>query len=133
MPGPVIYIDHSTIRPGKTDRLRAGVEELVSFIRAREPQLLHYGFYIDEEASRMTVVAVHPDTESVERHMELGGAAFRELGDAIVMTGIEVYGPSSERMLEQLHEKAADLGEHGSVTVCPIDVGFSTFDGPTAT
>ena len=126
MPGPVIYIDHSTIRRGKIDELRKGVADLVSFIRAREPQLLHYGFYLDEETTRMTVVAVHPDTESVERHMEVGAAAFRELADAIVMTGIEVYGPVSARMLRQLREKAADLGEGGAVTVHALDSGFST-------
>jgi quinol monooxygenase YgiN len=125
MSEPVIYIDHSTIRPGKIDELRRSVSDLVSFIRAREPQLLHYGFYLDEETARMTVVGVHPDTESVERHMEVGGAAFRELGDAIVMTGIEVYGPTSERMLTQLRAKAADLGEDGDVTVYPLDAGFS--------
>lgn len=125
MSEPVIYIDHSTIRPGRIDELRQGVSDLVSFIRAREPQLLHYGFYLDEETSQMTVVAVHPDTASVERHMEVGGAAFRELGDALVMTGIEVYGPASERMLTQLRAKAADLGEDGAVTVHPLDAGYS--------
>jgi hypothetical protein len=41
-----------------------------------EPQLISYGFFIDEEASRMTVIAIHPDAASLELHMETGGPRF---------------------------------------------------------
>ena len=71
--GPIVYIDHSHIREDSIDELKAGVQRLADFIDAREPQLITYGFYIDEHAARMTVVAVHPDSESLERHMERAG------------------------------------------------------------
>lgn len=77
VPEPIVYIDRSRIRPGKIGEVRQAIDELVAFIDAREPQLLHYGFYLDEESSRMTVVAVHPDAASVELHMEVGAEAFR--------------------------------------------------------
>ncbi|MDZ7679472.1 MAG: hypothetical protein U5K29_13095 [Acidimicrobiales bacterium] len=73
----------------------------------------------------MTVVAVHPDPASVELHMEVGGPAFRTFSDLIEMEGIEVYGPASERMLEQLEAKAAALGEDGRVVVTDRYAGFS--------
>ena len=41
-----------------------------------EPQLISYGVFINEEAARMTVVAVHPDSASLEFHMEIGGSGF---------------------------------------------------------
>jgi hypothetical protein len=56
-PEPIVYIDHSDIREGSLEELKAGVERLVDFIAAREPQRITYGFYIDEEAAKMTVVA----------------------------------------------------------------------------
>ena len=90
----------------------------------REPQLIHYGFYLDEQASRMTVVAVHPDTDSVELHMDIGGEAFRAFGDLIEMDGIEIYGPTSERMMRQLRDKAASLGTGGTVVVTERYAGF---------
>ena len=34
------------------DELKAGVRRLVDFIDAREPQLITYGFYIDEAQRR---------------------------------------------------------------------------------
>lgn len=125
MPEPVVYIDRSRIRPGRLREVQRAVAELVEFIESREPQLLYYGFHIDEEAERMTVVAIHPDAASVEYHMDVGAAAFRSFADLIEMEAIEVYGEPSDRMLEQLEQKAHDLGEHGNVRVERLHAGFS--------
>lgn len=130
MTAPIVYIDRSRIREGKLDELKDAIEELVEFIRAREPQLLSYGFYLDEDAGRMTVVAVHPDTDSVEYHMEVGGPAFKGFAHLIEMQGIEVYGEASERMLEQLREKAAALGDEERVTVQHRHAGFERIGAP---
>jgi hypothetical protein len=114
---PIVYIDHSDVREGAIEELRAGVARLVEFIEAREPQLIAYGFYIDEDARKMTVVAVHPDPASLELHMDIGGEEFRKLGHLLRMTGIECYGRPSERALDQLRQKAAALGDAGTVSV----------------
>src|ERR671931_1362710 len=98
----IVYIDHSDIRAGAIDELRAGVRRLVEFIDAREPRLITYGFYIDEDAQKMTVVAVHPDSASLELHMDVGGEEFRKLGHLLRLTGIQCYGRPSERALHQL-------------------------------
>ena len=122
---PIVYIDHSDVRDGSLQELKAGVRRLVEFIDAREPQLISYGFYIDEAASKMTVVAVHPDSASLELHMDVGGAEFRKLGHLLTLTSIECYGRPSERALEQLREKAATLGDSGSVVSIGRFAGFT--------
>jgi hypothetical protein len=124
-PEPIVYIDHSDIRLGSIEELRAGVRRLVEFIDAREPRLITYGFYIDEDAGTMTVVAVHPDTASLELHMDVGGEEFRKLGHLLRLTGIECYGLPSERALDQLRQKAATLGGGGTV------VSIGRFAGST--
>ena len=87
--------------------------------------MITYGFYIDEEAARMTVVAVHPDSESLERHMEIGGGEFRKLAHLVTLTGIECYGRPSERALDQLRQKAAALGDAGAVVSVERFAGFT--------
>ena len=129
--GPIVYIDHSHIREDSVDELKAGVQRLVDFIDAREPQLITYGFYIDEHAARMTVVAVHPDSESLERHMEIGGREFRKLAHLVSLTAIECYGRPSERALEQLREKAAALGGGGAVVSIERFAGFAHLSAVT--
>ena len=123
--GPIVYIDHSHIREDSIDELKAGVQRLVEFIEAREPQLITYGFYIDEDAARMTVVAVHPDSESLERHMDIGGVEFRKLAPLVTLTAIECYGRPSDRALEQLRDKAAALGDGGAVVSIERFAGFA--------
>jgi hypothetical protein len=122
---PIVYIDHSDIREGSLEELKVGVQRLVDFIEAREPQLLAYGFYIDEEAATMTVVAVHPDSASLELHMDIGNAEFRKLAHLLTLTGIECYGRPTERALEQLRRKAATLGNGGTVVSIGRFAGFT--------
>lgn len=122
---PIVYIDHSEILEGAIDELRAGLRRLVEFIEAREPQLITYGFYIDETARRMTVVAVHPDSASLELHMDIGGEEFRNLSHLLRLTGIECYGRPSELALEQLRQKAAALGDGGTIVSIGRFAGFA--------
>ena len=132
MSEPIVYIDRSKIRPGKLKPLKQAIDDLVEFIEAREPQLISYGFYLDEEAGRMTVVAVHPDTVSVEFHMDIGASAFASFSKFIEMEAIEVYGDASDRMREQLQRKAETLGEHGRVSVQPLHSGFARVGTPAS-
>ena len=83
----------------------------MDFIGAREPQLITYGFYIDEDAAKMTVVAVHPDSAPLELHMDMGTKEFAKLAHLLTLTAIECYGRPSERALGQLRHKAATMGE----------------------
>ena len=120
---PIVYIDRSDIRPGTTADLQRAVIQLVRFVEAREPRLISYSFHIDHEASTMTVVAVHPDSASLELHLTIGGPEFRKVGAFVTLRLIEVFGEPSETVRHQLHEKARMLGE-AEVIVRPSDVGF---------
>ena len=101
------------------------VEALVASMRAGDLALLeNVRFHLDEEAGRMTVTAVHPDSASLELHMEVGREEFRKLGDMITLRRIEVYGSISERAREMLEQKATMLGGSG-VTVVERFAGFA--------
>ena len=127
MAEPIVYIDHSDIREGKLAEVKAGIRELVEYIDTHEPQLLAYGFYIDEAGSGMTLIAIHPDSSSLELHMEIGGPAFRKFTELIDLRTIEVYGRPGDKALEQLQQKVEMLGENGTVVVHEQHAGFTRF------
>jgi hypothetical protein len=120
----LVYIDRSEIREGKVDELRAGVRRLVDFVDEHEPQLIAYAFHIDEDSGQMTVVAVHPDSESLEFHIEVAGGEFRKLAHLITLREVRIYGRPSERALALLHQKAEMLGEGVTVLVHEPHAGF---------
>ena len=75
---PIVYVDKSEIRDGKLEELEVGMKNLAGFVEANVPQLISYGFFLDERRTQMTVVAVHPDSESLEFHLDVGNAEFRK-------------------------------------------------------
>lgn len=123
---PIVYIDRSEIRPGARAQLRDAVARLVAFVEEHEPQLAVYSIHLDENASAMTVLAVHPDSASLELHLRVGGPEFRRVGEFILLRSIDVYGEPSPIALELLEEKAKMLGD-ATVAVHPRTAGFSRF------
>lgn len=129
MTDPIYYIDRSDIREGKLTEVEEGMRDLAAFVEAREPQLIAYHFYIDESESTMTTVAVHPDSASMELHMELGGPRFRAFGALIRMRAIDVFGRPSQAVVDRLQQKAEMLGG-GTVTLHTARAGFSRLHRP---
>lgn len=97
---------------------------LAAFVEANVPQLISYSFFLDEERTQMTVVAVHRDSASLEFHMGVGAAEFRKFADLIDLARIEVYGRVSDAVIERIHKKAQMLGR-GTVTVHDFFEGFA--------
>jgi hypothetical protein len=126
--GPVIYIDRSDVHEGCSDDLKAGIRDLVAFVDSHQPQIVTYGFYFDEDVRRMTVVAVHPDSASLVRHVDIGGPEFKKLAPFIELREIEVFGRLDERAVELLQAKAAALGDRGIVTMHDRFLGFDRID-----
>jgi hypothetical protein len=77
----------------------------------------------------MTVMHVHPDSASLDYHMDVAGPAFRRFADLVTLSSIHIYGEPSEKALRQLHDKARLLGS-GDVIVQGLHAGFSRFAGP---
>ena len=124
MSEPIVYVDSSEIREGKLEEVKASIKKLVEFVHANEPQLLSYNFCLNEDGTRMTVVAVHPDSASMEFHMKVAGAAFRRFTELINLSTIEVYGQPSDTVVDQLRQKAQMLGS-GTVHVHKPYAGFA--------
>jgi hypothetical protein len=122
----IVYVDTSDVREGALEELKTGMSELVDFVEANEPRLMAYNVYFSDDGTRMTVVHVHPDTASLEYHMEVAGPVFRRFVDLVTLSSIHIYGEPSEKLLRQAHEKAGLLGR-GEVIVDALHAGFTRF------
>ena len=126
MSAPLVYVDTSEVHEGSLEELRRAIEELVALIEGSEPQLLAYNVHLSDDGRRMTVVHVHADAASLDRHLEVAGPAFGRFADLIRLSSIRVFGEPSEEALGRLHEKARLLG-CDDVEVQPPLAGFSRF------
>lgn len=126
MSDAIVYVDTSDVREGALEELKAAIKELVDFIDANEPRIIAYNVYFTDDGSRITVVHVHPDSASLEYHMEVAGPVFRQFVELVTLSSIHIYGEPSEKLLKQLHEKARLLGR-GTVEVAALHAGFTRF------
>ena len=122
--GAIIYVDRSDVHEHCLNELKVGIRALVAFVDAQQPQIAAYGIYLDEQVHRMTVVSVHPNSTSLERHIKLGAPEFGKLAPYIDLREIEVFGQLSEAAADLVCEKAAALGDAGRVTLHEQSAGF---------
>ena len=126
MSDEIVCVDTSDVRDGRLEELKAGIKELADFVEANEPRLIAYNVYFSDDGARMTVVQVHPDSASLEYHMDVAGPIFRQLVELVTLSTIHIYGEPSERLLKQSYEKARLLGR-GAVEVEAWHADFTRF------
>ena len=122
----LLVVDSSDIHVGKLEEVKAGVVDLVAFVEENEAEPLAYDIYFDEAGTRMTVVQIHPDSASLERHLTVAGPVFRRFTDLLKLREVDVYGDASKAAIEQIRGKAQLLGD-APVRVHDLYAGFSRF------
>jgi quinol monooxygenase YgiN len=125
---PILVVDSSDIHEGKLEEVKAGVEELVAFVEANEAEPLAYDIYFDAAGTLMTVVQIHPDAASLERHLTVAGPLFHRFAELLTLARVDVYGEAGEPALEQIRGKAQLLG-NAPVLVHDLHAGFTRFAG----
>ena len=124
MSNPIVYVDSSKIREGKFDKLKMAMKDLAAFVEANMPRILSYAFFLNDDQTQMTVVAIHPDSASLEFHLDTGSVEFRKFATLLDLLKIDVYGRVSESVIRRLEEKAEALGS-GTLTIHELYAGFT--------
>jgi quinol monooxygenase YgiN len=123
----IVYVDTSEVREGALEELKTAIKELVAFVDANEPRIIAYSVYLSDDGTQINVVHMHPDSASLEFHMEVAGPMFRQFADLVTLKSIVIFGRPIEKVLRQLQEKAGLLGP-GTVTVRELHAGFTRFE-----
>jgi hypothetical protein len=122
----IYYVDISIIQKGKLNELKNAVQDLVEFVKLNESRPISYNIYFNEDGTQMTLMQIHPDSASLEFHLEIAGPAFQRFKDLIRLSTIRIYGKPTDNLLNQLQRKAQMLG-NAKVVVHNFQSGFSRF------
>jgi hypothetical protein len=127
MSDPLVVIDSSEIREGKLEELKTALAELADFVERNEAAPLAYHIYFDEDGTRMTVLQIHPDSESMELHMNVAAPLFVGFTELVDLSRVDFYGTPSEAVLDATRRKAQLLG-NAAVVVNELHAGFTRFE-----
>jgi hypothetical protein len=129
MSHPLISIDTSDVREGALEELKGAIGELTDFVESHEPQIASYAVYFSQDGSQMTVIHVHPDSASLDFHMDVAGPRFGRFAHLLTLSSIRIFGEPSATAIKQLEDKVQLLGT-GGVAVHPLHAGFGRFEDP---
>jgi len=116
MSEPVVYVSTWRIKDGKFDEYRRFHTELVKIVDENEPRLTAFLAFTNEDLTEVTNIHVYPDSETLDRHMDVLGEKMRLLpGDLTAVMGyldpvrIEVFGTPGGKAAE-MDKGLADSG-----------------------
>jgi hypothetical protein len=108
MSEPFIFIGTHAIREGKLEDFRKQWLELLEVVEAKEPRLIAFNAYVDEDGTELTVVQVHPDADSMLFHMQVARDHISEAYQSVLekTKRIDVYGKPSDAVLQMISRLA---------------------------
>jgi quinol monooxygenase YgiN len=120
MSGPIVFISHQRVKPGKFDEFVAFFAEGSKAIEADKPGTHVFLAYADLDRGETRIVHVFPDAAAMDRHMqgadERSARAYRFLEPL----EIDVYGVPSAGAISEIE----GLAGHGvKVTLMPESIG----------
>jgi len=100
------YVGTWTIKPGMLEKARQVLTEHAAMIEKEEPQLVGFHVFFDEENMTCSVVQLHPNAASMEKHMEVIRDHLTGAFDVIDKILTEQYfgGPMSDKLEKMLAE-----------------------------
>ncbi|MCW2526179.1 MAG: hypothetical protein JWM76_1039 [Pseudonocardiales bacterium] len=107
----LVFIDTFRIRPGRVDEFKLAATNICAAVSAEEPRIMAYTIYVSDDGRDGTGLQVHPDYESVKRHRVVISAHFATIVELAEIVRMEIYGPLSERRLQQIRETAKAFGD----------------------
>jgi hypothetical protein len=119
VPGPIVFVGTHRIHEGKLEIAKEASAQLAQFVRDNHPRILHFEIYIDDETREMTVIQVHPDEESLMRHMQLAGDRLARAYEFLDTVVVRIFGTPSDSF------KEAAMGGGENVSFERAYTGFS--------
>lgn len=106
MSEPFIFINTYGIKEGMTEVFREQAQAVVDLVEAEEPQMLFFGFFINDEGTEATTLQVHPDPDSMLFHMEIAREHIEESIDFLDYSNmaVGVYGTPTEPVMEMMRQ-----------------------------
>ncbi|MFN2589262.1 MAG: putative quinol monooxygenase [Actinomycetota bacterium] len=103
MSEPLIVVLNYSIKPGKEEEARKRIAEHVDFVETNEPRMIAFHMYLNQDGNRLSIFQVHPDTASMEFHMQLNAKHFATAFDWLdTSMGMQYFGPLSDVLVTEI-------------------------------
>lgn len=120
---PFILITTHEVDSRRFDEFRDLTAEYTAFVETNEPDLIAHHAYLDQERHQVSLVQIHPDADSAERHLQLVRPWVGRSAELSKPVRVEVYGEPGPVVTQALRANA-EAGAAVSVAAT-AQLGFS--------
>lgn len=125
MSKPLIVISKFRVKEGKLEELRQYYKKILDIVEANKTQMIAFHGFLNEEGTELTSIQVHPNTASMEYHMQVlkenWDESFSQYTQMVEGTTIEYYGTPPESALA-MNEQSKQV-----LTVRPVHIAGFTY------
>ena len=104
MTDPLFVVSTFKVKEGRVDDVKKHYKKVSDIVEANEPQLIAFHGFLSEDETEMTSVQVHPDTESMEFHMQVlkdnWDQSFSQYAEILEPLSIAYYGTPPRSALD---------------------------------
>jgi hypothetical protein len=124
MSQPFIFIGTHRIKEGKFEDFKSNYLGLVKVVEAKEPRLIAFNCYANDDETEVTIVQVHPDADSMLFHMQVAREHIEHgVQDLLDVGSMQVYGTPSDAAVEMMKQLA---GQGVPLIIKPLGLGGFT-------
>lgn len=103
---------------------------MAEFVETNEPRVIAFEAYINDDATEVTGVQIHPDADSMAFHMQIAFEKIMEFDQYLDTQSVEVYGVPNDAVLGMMKQVADQFtGSEMSMRVRTNPVGGFTRAG----
>ena len=127
MGGPFIFISQSGVKEGRLEEFKTALREMAEFVEAKEPRVVAFEAYLNDDETEVTGVQIHPDADSMSFHMQVAFEKIMEFDQLLDTKSVEVYGTANDAVRDMLNQIGSQFAEGGmSLTFRSNPVGGFT-------
>lgn len=109
---PFVYLSTFTVRDGHLEEALRSCREVAGLVESREPRMLVFQFFADEQERQITVLQVHADAGSMANHMAVVSEHLARSGQWIEsFSNTTVLGQPPAVLTQWYREAGEDLTE----------------------
>jgi quinol monooxygenase YgiN len=117
MPGPIVFVSHHRIKPGRAAELKALTKEMWTAMKAEKPRTLMNLSYFNEDETEVAFLHAFADIEAMQLHWQGADDRTQQAYEYIEPIGFEIYGDAGEQITEGMRSEAATGG--ATLTLVP--------------
>ncbi|HJT63468.1 MAG TPA: hypothetical protein VJ839_01710 [Candidatus Limnocylindria bacterium] len=106
MPGPIVFISHNRVKPGRLDDLHRLSQSVFGQIETEKPATAAFLGFLTADGTEVSFIHVFADADAFARHLEGADERSSAAYQFIEPLSVEIYGDAGDALLGMFRQMA---------------------------